>query len=263
MTTIYGSEDTWPVHKKAYWRAPLELAQAAGWTLTYLDAPHTFGHVACPTGQHRFKVDSTANGASFFAAEASKTIERKCRHGVATGAGKVQERVQNGRALLDRVDEILDSTESDLAVAEAYQGAWAIVEDLEALSDQLRLRLATATATLTYALRGSDEPDAAEPGDEDALVSLADELTRVETDLDAELALADSLGHKPDTDPIANALTEASDTLGNAEQVADALRRRPALAAGLHERAGKARARISHLEGRLVTVQERSASADG
>jgi hypothetical protein len=58
----YGPDDTWPTHDKKHWHEPLAAARRAGWTLTYVNAPHRFGVVNCPANEHSFVVDKTAKG---------------------------------------------------------------------------------------------------------------------------------------------------------------------------------------------------------
>ncbi len=253
MTRDYGPDETWPTHKKAYWRAPLEQARAAGWTLHYVDAPHTFGTAACPAGEHTFKIDGTATGAAFFAAEASKIVTRKCRHGAGTQAGKVRERVERGAELLERAEQLLDMAESKLSHIEVYQASWSIVGSLEAESDQLQMQIDTAELTLA-------EADCIADGaalHRDELTALEAELAVVEAQLESELTTADSLDEPPAADVVEESLEAARQQVGEAEDVAVALRRREGLAKPLAQRARRARARIDDLRARLAVVQER------
>ena len=80
MSTHYGPGDSWPRHQKQWWNEALAEAHAAGWTLNYIDAPHTFGVVSCPSEdddtRHSFMVDKTARGGETKSKEARNSRQR-------------------------------------------------------------------------------------------------------------------------------------------------------------------------------------------
>jgi hypothetical protein len=256
----FGPDETWPTHSKAHWRMPLQQARRAGWTLHFINAPHTWGVVECPAtdtaDKHTFKVDSTATGSAFFATEASKLVTRRCRHGSATGAGKVQDRVARCEGLLARAEDLLGIAERKLETIEAHQATWGTVFDLDAQSEQLRLQIETAEATLGEALANASNGDDSLGSEEVAVLEA--ELVAVETQLEHELVVAAALGDPPAADSVEESLVGATADVGEAEKVAGALSKgRPSLAQPLAGRAALARARIRELRARLITFEER------
>jgi hypothetical protein len=250
MADVYGADDTWPDIGKAHWRKPLEQARAAGWTLTHIGAPHRLATAHCPAGEHSFMVDSTADGSSFWAAEASKKITQRCRHGRVSGAGKVASRKERSAALLARVDDLLDLVERGVQDLEAVEGAWALVAELEGRVQQLMMQLDTASLTLAEAL-GVD------------VEGLAEDLEAAEERLDVELAAAVDLEDPPAVVALEGSLAEADVAVGEVEAVARALRNRPSLAADLVQQSSRDRERLGDLRRRLGAAQERPPAADG
>jgi hypothetical protein len=106
----YEPGDRWPSHEKGYWRQTLVEARRAGWTLTYIGAPHRFGMVSCPAGEHTFMVGKTGTGAETKAKEASRRI-RRCEH---PPAGSVREQWDKSGELVAEVHDELVSV-SDIA----------------------------------------------------------------------------------------------------------------------------------------------------
>lgn len=250
MTDVYGPDGTWPDIGKAHWRKPLAQAREAGWTLTHVGAPHLLATVLCPGGEHSFKVDSSAGGSSFWAAEASKKITQRCRHSRSKGKGKVTERKELAARLLARIDELLEVVERGVQDLEALEGAWALAAELDGRVQQLMMQLDTATLTLAEAL-GVD------------VDGLAEELLAVEERLDVELATAVEMEDPPPKVALQGALDEADAVVGEVEEVARALCKRPALAADLVQQAAKARERVCELRRRLNIAQELPPGADG
>lgn len=216
MLTVYPPDEQWPDHAKAYWNDVLAQAKAAGWTLEHLDAPHTFGFVRCPAGQHTFKVDSTARDAETWAKNAAKSI-RICRHGTAQQAGsKVHSRIQVATALLDTADQLTDSAESSLDLLERNVNAQAELERLELLVTTAGLSVDQAAQE--SALAEAIEADQAAP----EAAEVEDSLTEVSTHI-----------------------TEATATLKN-------VRKHPGLTKPLYARIAALRERLKPLADRLA-----------
>ena len=149
----YGPGETWPQHQKSYWNDALAEARAAGWTLTYLNAPHRFGIVSCPGGDdgnvHSFEVDKTARGGEWFSKLARKDI-RTCQHGSTTVGSKFSGRQDKCSRLLDEAERLVSEAEPGLRLAELRAAAWA---DL----DRLEIQLATAAANVAEVLLAEEE----------------------------------------------------------------------------------------------------------
>jgi hypothetical protein len=206
-----------------YWNKALNEAREARWTLTYIDAPHTFGSVSCPAGEHTFSVDKTAKGGETKSKEALKKI-RWCQHGPGQGGSKVRARQQECIQWLDVADQLIAVAEKGLTLAEAKQGAQ---EDL----DRLELQLRTATSNVEKVLSAEQE---------------------------AALEAAIDVDGAPEPETLSAALDEAIATVVHGESVAKALKAgRPALAKPFLERASGARMRIGELGSRLTALQER------
>ena len=224
MRASYAPTETWPEHQKPYWNEALAEARRAGWTLTYIGAPHKFGVVSCPQGEHTFLVDKTATGGETKSKEARKRI-RTCRHGSVQDGSKVQAREAECKHLLDSADLLICDAEAGLARAETQQDAWAELELLE-------VQLQTAELTVNEAL--SAEQEAAWGGV-----------------LDVDDA--------PDPPEIAAVLDDAAAVVAQGEEIANVLGRgRPGLAKPLLRRAHRAESRIVDLRDRLRVLQERS-----
>jgi hypothetical protein len=131
--TVYGPGMTWPGHQKPHWRRALRQAREAGWTLKHLGAPHRFGVVVCPAGEHTFDVDSTARGAETKALAVPKLL-RRCQHGGPTTTGsRVAERLERARRLLDRAEQLIGIAMEDLERVEAQHAALAELDRVELL----------------------------------------------------------------------------------------------------------------------------------
>jgi hypothetical protein len=216
--TKYGPDDTWPVHQKPFWNQTLSEARQAGWTLTYINAPHRFGSVACPAGQHTFDVDKTANGGETKSKQAIRKI-RWCEHGPG-----VEKRRQECVCLLDVADQLISTVKMGLTRAEAKQAAH---EDL----DRLELQLQTACANIDEVLLAKQD---------DALRAAVE----VDDALDPEALVAD--------------LDDAAAGVEHGAAVAKTLTPpAPKLAKLLLERASAARTSIEELRGRLAALRER------
>jgi hypothetical protein len=214
----FGPDDTWPSHQKPHWNKPLGEARRAGWTLTFIDAPHRFGVVSCPGGEHTFDVDQTATGGETKSKEATKKI-RWCRHGTIQGGSKVRARQEECNNLLDVADELIAAAAEGLTMAESKQ-----VTEVEL--DRLEHQLQTANLNI-------DEVDAA-----------------LQAAMDADDA--------PAPEAISALIDDADAKVAQGEAVAKALRvGRPNLATPLLERAQAAHMRLDHLNSRLTLLQER------
>jgi hypothetical protein len=220
MSTHYGPGDSWPRHQKQWWNEALAEAHAAGWTLTYIDAPHTFGVVSCPSEdgdtRHSFMVDKTARGGETKSREARKLV-RGCQHASAATGSKVRQRQEECERLLHEAEQLISTADAGLTSAEARAAAWADVERIET-------QLETAAANLAEVLR--EEQEEAWQAAEDADV--------------------------PEPDTIAATLDDATTAVTRSESVATALKmRKPKLAQPLLNRAQVARVRIADLRERL------------
>ncbi len=219
----YGPDDTWPSHQKPYWNKALAEARQAGWTLTFVDAPHNFGVVSCPAGEHTFGVDQTAVGGETKSKEAIKKI-RWCQHGSGQSGSKVRARQLATAQLLDAADKIIGCVEQGLTIAEAKQDAQ---EDL----DRLELQLRTATSNVEEVLLAEQE---------------------------AALQAAIDVDQAPDPETLSAELDDATATIKRGESVAKALKvGRPTLARPLLDRAKEAHGRIGVLQDRLDALRER------
>ena len=225
--TRYGPEDTWPSHDKKHWREPLEQARQAGWTLTYIDAPHLFGPVMCPGGEHRFDVDKTARGSETKAKEALKKI-RSCGH---PPPGPIQLRRDRSQQLLDIAEQIAQEVEQGLGGVQSQVDAFRALDRLEA-------RLEAAAANLDEVLQG--ELDQA-----------------LEAAIEADDAAPDPLD-------LEGRLDTATESVAEGESAAKSLRPdHPGVAKPLLERACKLSERITRLRGRLAAVQEQPPPVSG
>lgn len=218
--TEYGPDETWPSHQKPFWSEALAEARQAGWTLTFINAPHNFGVVRCPEGEHTFDVDKTARGGETKSREAIKKI-RWCPHGTGHSGSKVRARQEECIRLLDVADELIATAEQGLAIAEAKASAQ---EDLA----RLELQLQTATSNVSQA------------------------------EQEAALQAAIELDDAPEPGVLSATLDEAAATVGYSESTAKALSpARPALAVSLLERVAGTHTRINELRTRLAALRER------
>ncbi|MCW2608436.1 MAG: hypothetical protein JWO60_3129 [Frankiales bacterium] len=257
MSSLYQPSDTWPEHDKPHWRKPMQQAQAAGWRLEYIGAPHTFGHVICPAGEHKFKIDKTASGSTFWAKEASKIITRNCRHGLIGVAGKVKARQDEASAALLMLTTILDSVEHDIAILEEISEGWERAAQLERRRDALLLRLETAELTLAGLGSDADSGDDADISDSLIDETLA-EVTAVDDELDAELGGLNDLEPGPDAAALRAQLDDVDAINENVEKIVGKLTKRPVLAADLRANLAAARARHKGLATRLGVLERRS-----
>jgi hypothetical protein len=218
LLTLYSPDGQWPKHAKAYWNDVLDQARAAGWTLNYLGASHTFGYVKCPAGEHTFKVDSTARDAETWAKNAVKSI-RNCSHGTPQQAGsKVAERIRAATALLDSADRLADRAQNSLTRLERSTHAQAELERLDLLVASASHTIDDATELQEQALREAVEAEEAAPEPADVDQALSDVSTRV---------------------------TDAAATLKN-------VRKHPGLTKPLQTRIAALRARLQSLTDRLA-----------
>jgi|SRR5215475_3330475 len=174
--TVYGPSMTWPGHQKPHWRRALRQAREAGWTLKHLGAPHRFGVVVCPAGEHTFDVDCTARGSETKALEVPKLL-RRCEHGEPTATGpRVAERLERAWRLLDRAEQLISIALEDLERVEARHAALAEL-------DRVELLLAAADATVDEVLAAAQEEAlerAAELADAPGAGVIAETLDRAE-----------------------------------------------------------------------------------
>jgi multidrug resistance efflux pump len=221
MSTQYGPDDSWPRHQKQWWNEALAEAHAVGWTLNYIDAPHTFGVVSCPSEdddtRHSFMVDKTARGGETKSKEARKLV-RTCQHASTVTGSKVRVRQEECERLLHEAERLISIADAGLTSAEAQAAAWA---DLERIETQLE----TAEANLAEVLR---------------------------RELEEALQAADDADDAPEPDTIAATLDDAATAVTRSESVATVLKmRKPKLAQPLLNRAQAARVRIADLRDRL------------
>lgn len=240
--TLYEPDEVWPEHDKPFWQTALKKARTAGWRLEYLGAPHTYGFVKCPAGEHTAKADCTAKAGESYAKDLEKAV-RECRHGTTTEAGpKVAARLESAEALLATAERLVARAENDLVLAEARIAAFLHLDRLALLLDTAEANLETVTA-----LDGEDPDDAAhlDPAERKALEdeqeealerAIALEAAPLPTDVDASLERA----------------REAAD--GAAEVVGHI--RRPSLARPLALRTEQVRAQIDRLRERLDRLEE-------
>ena len=218
----YGPDETWPSHSKSHWHQPLAQARAAGWTLVYVDAPHRFGVVRCPAGQHTFSVDRTARNSETLAKEAVKKITR-CGH----VGGRAHVEQQEAGRLLDMASRLTADVAEGLSEAEAKQDAY---EDLD------RLQLLLETAELT----------------------VADALAAQEAALEAAAAVDDA----PAAPALSDKLDVAAGVVTKGESHVKALRsEHPEAAKPLLSHAAALRTRIGQLRYRVAALQGRHDSS--
>lgn len=216
--TRYGPGDTWPSHDKQHWRERLAEARQAGWTLTYLNAPHLFGVVTCPGGECRFNVDKTARNSETKAREASKRIHW-CEH---PPPGLVKDQQGKSQMLLQVAEGLTSEAARGLDQAEAKQLA---LKEL----DRLEIQLITAAANVEEVMREQEEA----------------------------LLAAIAVDSAPDPPILTEKLDMASSSVEQANSVAKSIGAgRPGVARPLMEQADKLRKRIGALQVRLAALQE-------
>jgi hypothetical protein len=211
---VYGREERWPTHQRAYWHAPLDSARAAGWTLKHLDAPHRFGVVYCPSEECSFDVDKTARNAETKAKEASKKIWN-CPHGSEL-ASDAEVRRERCRRLLGSAVHLADLAEAEMDAVATYQ---AVVAEVELL-------LASAETTLDEVFREQQD----------------DLLERI-----------DGLDRPPSASVIAGHIDEAEQVTEQAVQLLPR-RSRATAVTSLYEQATQIRTRIAGLRRRLEAL---------
>ena len=220
MASTYGPADTWPKHQFPFWNKALSETQSAGWSLRYVDAPHTFGYAYCPGADGvscSFMIDKTARGGETFSVEARKLI-RNCKHGSAGPGSKALARQQECQRLLDQADRLIGSVAGGLDAAEARQAA-------QVELDRLQLQIEAVEANL-----------------DDILQRDVDEALRTVYETDGA----------PTPDEISGTLAEAVAAVDSGETVATKLKRgRPHLAEPFLHRLLAARTRIAALRARL------------
>jgi hypothetical protein len=222
----YGPDETWPSHDKKHWRGPLAEARLAGWTLTYVNAPHRFGIVSCPAGEHTFEVDKTAKGSETKAREARKKI-RWCEH---PPVGSVKGQRDKSKNRLDIADDLATEVEQELPDAQAKQSAQEAI-------DRLEVQLATATYNVDEVLRAVQ---------------------------DAALEAAIDVDGAPDPPALEAKLDDANAALTDGESTARSLGRgHPGVARPLLERARNLHERIEVLRSRLTALQQRNRPPSG
>lgn len=124
--TRYEPSDTWPEHDDKNCRTPLAEARRAGWTLTYINAPHRFGVVSCPAGEHTFAVGKTPRGSETIAKEAEKKVSR-CEH---PPPGSVQDQRDQSQKLLDVAERITEEVAQGLNRVERRLDAYKVLDRL-------------------------------------------------------------------------------------------------------------------------------------
>jgi hypothetical protein len=225
--TRYGPSDTWPEHDDKNWKPSLAEARRAGWTLTYLNAPHRFGVVSCPAEEHTFAVGKTPKGSETMAKEAGKRVSR-CEH---PPSGPVQARRDQSRELLDVAEQL---------TREVAQGLDGVEDRLDAyrVLDRLEIQLESAASNV-------DE------------VLLAEQDAALETAIEADEAAPDPLA-------LDEKLYAASASATQSESVAKSIKScHPGVAKPLLERANKLHDLIGTLRSRLTILQEQMQPKSG
>lgn len=246
---VLPPNERWPTHKKPWWRSALDDARAAGWTLHYLGAPHAFGSVSCPAGQHTFDVDQTAKGGDRKAAQAALKIQR-CTHRASPDApvATTAARLRRCNKLISTAEELTANAGRSVEALEAEQAARALVADLEEQWERLELILETAELTLDEAA-GEDRLDA-------VLEDRESELAQVVAALEGEMAALDALPAPPHPADVTGTLETAAVAVDDATAEAQALgRARSHMTEPLLERAQAVRVRIQDLRDRLEAVR--------
>lgn len=239
--TLYGPDEVWPEHDKPFWQTALKKARASGWNLEYLGAPHTYGFVKCPAGEHTAKADCTAKAGESYAKDLEKAV-RDCRHGTSAEAGsKVAERLESAETLLATAERLVARAENDLVLAEAR-----IVAFLHL--DRLALLLDTAAANLDAAAALAD--DAADGGRPEPGVRES-----LEAEQEEALERAVALEAAPSPTDVATSLDRARDAADEAADVVTRIRR-PGLAKPLQARTERVQIQIDRLRERLDRLEE-------
>lgn len=231
----YGPEDTWPKHDKPFWNDALAVAREAGWSLVWLDAPHWWGRVECPTGEHTGLVDKTARGGETKANELKKDV-RGCPHGTGGTGSKVRERESRCRDLLDQAEGLLDRAAEALLRVEGREEAF----DQLALLEAAQADVADAAASVEELLGSRSFAEA----------------------IDAAWERAATYDDAPPPAAIADDLDTAEAVAVEAHTMAAKIKR-SGLSDPLRKRAEEAKARVTSLRARLNEVQERTGPADG
>jgi hypothetical protein len=167
----YEPEEAWPEHAKSYWRHALDLYRNAQWRLHYIDAPHRFGVVQCPCGQHTVNVDKTASAGAFYASMAPTKI-RACEK--SRGADSVSSKIHRATRLVANAEHLMDEAEAGLEHLERYDRLSSLLDhalgDEEADKVAGEVAAADATAVEARALVASNdiEPRSADNRDHDA-----------------------------------------------------------------------------------------------
>lgn len=216
----YGPDVLWPEHQDKFWKKALAKARRAGWTLTYMNAPHRFGVVSCPAGQHTFDVGKTPRGSERRAREAVREVA-KCKH---PPQGLVRDR-------RDRADELLDNAER--ITLEVTDGLDKVAKQLNAyrLFNELELQLRTASESVREALQAEHE-------------------AALEAAVDADDAA-------PAPDALDGELDTASELVTEGKSVAKSLREaHPGVAKPLLRRIDELHGRIGALRDQLKALRE-------
>lgn len=224
-TVRYESDDTWPSHEKKHWHEPLAAARRAGWTMTYINAPHRFGVVTCPASEHSFAVDKTAKGSETKAKEALKKISW-CPH----AGNRVLVQRDEAQMLLEVADLLTAEVKEGIDAAEAKRDAWEVL-------DRIELQLVTAASNV------------------DAAVLAAQEAA-----FDAAVGVDDA----PDLPVLAGKLNDATSAVAGGKSIAKSVKTAyPGVAKPLLDQAESLRAHINELRSRLATLQEQDRSSSG
>jgi hypothetical protein len=218
--TRYGPDDTWPEHQDKFWRESLSKARRAGWTLNYINAPHRFGVVSCPAGEHTFAVGKTPKGSETRSKEAEKKVIW-CEH---PPPGPLQDRRDQAGELLDVAEQITCEVAEGLDKAVRRLDAYKLVERLE-------IQLKTAAASVSDVLRAEQE-------------------AALEAAIEADDA---------DSEPpvLEGRLDTASTSVARSESIAKPMKAgHPGIVRPLLQRARELRDRIGALRSRLEILQK-------
>lgn len=131
-----GSTDAWGSHRDGYWNDALDLARKQGWKYRTLSS-HRVGEVACPTGEHRQKIDSSSRYSETKSKDLIKLVTQKCPHGTGTALA-----LEAARKLLDSAVMLIEHAEEGLDQISATGAA----DEALARAEQVELLLNTADA---------------------------------------------------------------------------------------------------------------------
>ena len=159
---IYGPTDSWPSHDLPRWQDTLKIARANGWSLHKFDS-HSFGMIACPTGQHTKAVDCTARNSEVKAKEARKAVEKTCQCTGGPAASATERKLSTANASLDTAETLLTLAELLCDDLQARHDAQHRLGELARLEDALAGASANLAGLQDAALTAALELEATPP----------------------------------------------------------------------------------------------------